>query len=406
MGWLVERVPAIVLSHTIDVRIRVSRYEAVTDANRWIEAKGMLDRRLVLVTGAGASVALGKDRELPLMTGWADAISTALDEVEPTLASALNLNPGMSSEDFERTLGELLSAFRAVSLIKRYIYIGRVGPQGVQSGIQEWIRYAENREPRVIEAINRSLWNEFGLERIDVPSAVTTYRNLCNGLKAGSRNPATQLFSVTTNYDRSGQEAWSGVGFEVDDGGRQRLQGGSRYLDLRTVKPWKAERTVAHLHLHGAVGWYRTSHGIRIDPADRDFDDRLVPAVLYPDPHKDPYSESEPGVLALWETFAQGLEGATHLLVIGHSLHDRPLVNAIRERLGKGELRLAVTFLEKKPSSADDLAEQLRQAGIDLDGDVSLIPIFFGPDARFELLTRWIEGATVRADGTITTAQT
>ncbi|MDP9401783.1 MAG: hypothetical protein M3P85_00285, partial [Actinomycetota bacterium] len=37
MGWLVERVPAIVLSHTIDVRIRVSRYEAVTDANRWIE---------------------------------------------------------------------------------------------------------------------------------------------------------------------------------------------------------------------------------------------------------------------------------------------------------------------------------------------------------------------------------
>ncbi|MDP9403153.1 MAG: hypothetical protein M3P85_07410, partial [Actinomycetota bacterium] len=39
MGWLVERVPAIVLSHTIDVRIRVSRYEAVTDANRWIEAK-------------------------------------------------------------------------------------------------------------------------------------------------------------------------------------------------------------------------------------------------------------------------------------------------------------------------------------------------------------------------------
>ncbi|MDP9389443.1 MAG: helix-turn-helix domain-containing protein, partial [Actinomycetota bacterium] len=41
MGWLVERVPAIVLSHTIDVRIRVSRYEAVTDANRWIEAQSV-----------------------------------------------------------------------------------------------------------------------------------------------------------------------------------------------------------------------------------------------------------------------------------------------------------------------------------------------------------------------------
>lgn len=364
----------------------------------------MLDRRLALVTGAGAAVALGKNRELPLMTGWADAISTALDDVEPTLASALNLSPGMSGEDFERTLGELFAAFRAVPLIKRYIYIGRVGPQGVQSGIHEWIGRAENREPRITEAINRSLWNEFGLERIDVPSAVTTYRNLCSSVKAGPRNAETQLFSVTTNYDRSGEEAWAGVGFEVDDGGRQRLQGGSRYLDLRTMKPWKTDRTVAHLHLHGAVGWYRTSYGIRIDPADRDFDDRLVPAVLYPDPNKDPYNESESGVLSLWEKFTHGLEGATHLLIIGHSLHDRPLVGAIRERLGKGKMRLAVTFYEKEPSSADDIAEQLRQAGLDPDGDVSLVPITFGPTARFDLLTRWIEGGTVRADGTVTTA--
>lgn len=266
-----------------------------------------IERRLLLVTGAGASVELGRDRPLPVMAGWADAISTALDAVEPGLADALHLGPGMSGEDFERTLGELFSAFRSVPLVKKYVYIGRVGPQGVESGIHQWIKYAERREPQVVEAINRSLWSEFGLARVDIDNAVATYTDLCGSLRALPADATTQLFSVTTNYDRLGEEAWAGVGFDVDDGSQQRLQGGSRYLDLRNVRPWKDPMTVPHLHLHGAVGWYRTNQGICIDPADRDFDDRQVPAVLYPDPNKDPYNETDVGVVALWEKFGEAL---------------------------------------------------------------------------------------------------
>jgi hypothetical protein len=335
-----------------------------------------------------------------MMGDWADAIADTLDEAEDALAEALNLNRGMSGEDFERTLGELFSAFRSVTLVKKYIYIGREGPKGVRGGIREWIRFAEQREPKVIAAINRSLWSEFGLARVDVEAAMNTYRELSRALDALPAEKSTRLFSVTTNYDRSGEEAWAGVGFDVDDGGRQRLQGGSKYLDLRTVRPWSVPATVPHLHLHGAVGWYRTSQGIRIDPADRDFDDREVPAVLYPDPNKDPYNEGDASVVALWEKFGEALQDATHIIVVGHSLHDKPLVDALAATAKRPGVRLAVTFYGSSPADAEAVAGQLSVAGLGHSEDVSLIPIDFHAEGDFSLVGRWIEGSVVQADGT------
>jgi hypothetical protein len=46
--------------------------------------------------------------------------------------------------------------------------------------------------------------------------------------------------------------------------------------------------TVPVLHLHGAVGWYRTRRGIEIHPADQPYNPALgQPALLMPDPGKD-----------------------------------------------------------------------------------------------------------------------
>jgi hypothetical protein len=83
------------------------------------------------------------------------------------------------------------------------------------------------------------------------------------------------------------------------------------------------------LHLHGAVGWYQRADGsIAQQPPDQGYNPTLgTPVFLPPDPAKDPSNDA--AVSAIWSQFEEALRGATHLLVVGHSLRDEPLVRAV-----------------------------------------------------------------------------
>jgi hypothetical protein len=58
----------------------------------------MPGRRIVVVTGAGASRNLGAKGELPLMADWAGILVEDVDKAEPGLASAIGLSSGLGAQ--------------------------------------------------------------------------------------------------------------------------------------------------------------------------------------------------------------------------------------------------------------------------------------------------------------------
>lgn len=356
------------------------------------------ERRLLLVTGAGASVHFGTDdRPLPLMNGWSDALVDALNDREATLASTIKLQKGLSGEDFEEALGAFLRWTQTFDATQRFIHVGRQRADiGASGEVSTWLTIARQRSRTIVQAINSSLWDEFGLGRVDDTKATNTYRQLFEALDAPPGG-STRLFSATTNYDRSGEAVLSEVGFTADTGARGR-PGRTQRLDVDQIDVWGDPSTVPHLHLHGAVGWYRDQGGgIRVQPADDEYDDRRTPAVLYPDPDKDPLGETEVGVHLLWRKFNNALESASHVLVLGHSLHDSALVNALAGCLTQ-QTRLAFCFHQ----DAKRVQKALKRHGVfrTHQGDVSFIPMDFQPGYDFAGVKEWIEGSHIRIDGT------
>ncbi len=372
-------------------RDRQAEFDAATPADGSMSSG---EKRILIVTGAGASRRLGAGGPMPLMSDWSDALVDAMNDEEPTLAeNVLRLSKGLAGDEFEETLGAFLRWSQTLDETERFVQLGRVDPSGVSSDLMTWIAHARNRLPRMIKAINRSLWSEFGLNRVDIDIAANAYRELCRALGALPEQRDTKLFSVTTNYDRSGEAAWELVGFKCDDGGRRRRPGGSMLLEVDQVRPWGTANTVPHLHLHGAVGWYRDGAGIRIEAADRPFDERQTPVVLYPDPVKDPTNDAD--VQALWKILDEAIAEATHVLVLGHSLHDRPLLNRLATAAGR--VRFAIGFY----SDPDDLSARLPLPLQRHDIDLSLVRVDFHPEGDFSGLTGWIRGGTVNKDQTV-----
>jgi hypothetical protein len=357
------------------------------------------EHRLVLVTGAGASVHFGADgRSLPLMADWSDALVTALDRAERGLAATMGLRAGLKGDEFEEVLGAFLRWIQTFDATERFMKVGRPGPDTpITSEIVRWLSLARDRTRTIVRAVNVSLWREFSLNRVDTATATNSYESLLKALRAVPGKGSTTLFSATTNYDRSAEVALGELGFSVDTGARS-VRGRTDRLDIDAIQPWSDPKTVPHLHLHGAVGWYRDpERGIRVDPADRDYDDRLTPAVLYPDPDKDPLGEGEVGVNALWNKFADALESATHVLVLGHSLHDRPLLDALFQNTARNT-RLAFTFHH----DAEPIVKRLKSYRTAIaNREVSLVSMDFQPKHDFSSLRAWIDGGLVRKDGTV-----
>jgi hypothetical protein len=278
---------------------------------------------------------------MPLMRDWSDALVQALEDEEERLSEACHLQEGMSPEEFEQNLGLLVRWDQVRHLQDRFKVLSGPQPMSFNQYQTEAIENSDRRMKTVMATINATLHDQFGLGRVDNELAASAYRALLRHFK----NPA--LVVATTNYDRSAEAALSEIGHNVDTGFRSAPERTPRLRPTGMVSDQPVGIPV--LHLHGAVGWYERDGNVENHFGDQPYNPSLgVPAVLYPDPDKDPTSSAY--VSLLWSEFRTALDGADVVLVIGHSLNDRPLVGELREIARKK--RVGITYCADQDAEA------------------------------------------------------
>lgn len=314
---------------------------------------------VLIVLGAGASRDLGSGRPMPLMPDWSNALCEALDEAERDLASACRLEPGMDGPTFETNLGLLLrwQAFR--HLEERFEGLGGPAVGHVKQAIPEARRNTDLRLKTIMEVINSSLYHQFGQRRVDTKHTSAAYGQLLRELGDSS------LIIATTNYDRAAESGLRQAGRKTNTG----FSGMPEMTPSLSPQGMVEGRDTAIpvLHLHGAVGWYERDGVVSDHYADRPYNPTLgTPVVLYPDPEKDPTSNAH--VQELWDEFERAVEVADLILVIGHSLHDPALVDALGAA-GAAGTPVIVSYLDDKDESRID----------ELLFDALVVQMRFGP---------------------------
>jgi hypothetical protein len=276
----------------------------------------------------------------------------------------------MSGAEFEQAVGLLLRWQQIRHLEERFAGLGGapVGTQ-VEPVIQARQRTVE-RLQKIMQVIHQTLYDGFGQGRVDDRQASEAYDALLGHLDVSG------LVVATTNYDRAGEAALTLLGRNVDTGFRT-IPGRTPTLDVHELVA--RENVTPYLHLHGSVGWYERGGVVYDHAADQPFNPTLgTPVVLYPDPDKDPTNDAI--VSDLWAELRSALRNADHVLVLGHSLHDPALVNAIQAAAPR---KLAVTILTN--DDADRVKERLPSAipmqidfGPELDIDTAAVAAFRG----------------------------
>lgn len=258
---------------------------------------------------------------MPLMRDWAGTLCEALDAEEPGLAQACGLDPEFDGPQFEEALGDLLIWNRMRPLEEKFEPLALNNFNGQP---REKLRMArKNTSDRLVKirsAVNGTLYRQFSHVAVDDARAVAAYGSLLKQL----RKPDVAI--ATTNYDRSAESALLKLGYSVVNG----FVGdppGRKIFEPASLAEMRG-KGVTLLHLHGAVGWYERNGEVVLDNADEDHDDsRGSPVVLYPERGKNP---SENVIVAeLWRELEFAVENARRVLVIGHSLHDQPLVDVL-----------------------------------------------------------------------------
>lgn len=297
---------------------------------------------------------------MPLMPDWSNALCEALDQAENGLAAACGLGPGMDGPSFERHLGLLLRWQGVRHLEKRFEGLGGAQPGGVLHGVREARANTQRRMETVMEVINSTLYEQFGQLQIDYDLATAAYSQILE------ETEGCQLVIATTNYDRAAESALRMVGRTTNTGfaGKPHM---TPALDPSGMME-SLEAEIPVIHLHGAVGWYELEGVVSDHYGDRPYNPTLgSPVVLYPDPDKDPTSDAL--VQQLWDQFARALEISDLILVIGHSLHDPALVEALRSAMANGT-RVVVSYLNDGEGEEVDL--QLP--------DARVVQMRFGPN--------------------------
>ncbi len=335
--------------------------------------------RCVVVTGAGASRELGLVQPLPLMEDWAQALCEELDGRESGLARAFGLSTEMSGQEFEELIGTFLRWRDVRPLNRRFRGLGGKQAGKLPQAVVQANALEDRRLTEIIAGINVTLYRMFSASAINEANAIDAYGNLLSHL--GSPKDLT---IVTTNYDPAAEIALAGLGLRPDTG-FDRPPGRAPLLNPHGLvqRARGAERDVPVIHLHGAVGWYEKEGTVHEQHQDQPFNPNLGrPVVLYPDPNKDPTRDAV--VQALWVEFDAALADATHVLVIGHSLHDPALVAKLRAASVNAQVGICVLDLHgpkavshgripKAPSR--EAKRVLRLMG----REAQVIPVLFGP---------------------------
>ena len=348
---------------------------------------------LVLITGAGASRELGREgHALPLMSDWCNEIILRLEQIESGVALAAGLHGGMTGEDFEEALGAFLRWQSGLPDTARFLPFGGPSPGSHESEqILRWLERCTTRGTQVIEVIHASLFDQFGEPAIDRNRAARAYESLLSTLAGGYG----AISVATTNYDFSAELALQSLGYSPRVG-RESDGFTTPRLHPQTLVGDAALPDVPVLHLHGAVGWYRSGDEILCEGIDQAYNRTLgQPALLLPDPNKDPAKAA--GVSALWDEFDIALRRASHILVVGHSLHDATLVDRLKIASARSGVRVALSYyappLGESSDEEDRRAVEERDRVRETVDSASPIGMRFGPDLFIDTsdLRSWLD---------------
>jgi hypothetical protein len=326
----------------------------------------MAEVRVVVITGAGASCALGDEAPMPLMNTWPTSLRDDLEAALGGSARVLGLDEEMTGEGFEDALGPFLQWQRSFHLNRKFRDFGGPSVGSHQGDVERWLDFNDTRGELVVETLRANLYRNFGRRAVSESKALAAWQQMDRAL--GGRK--TRKFFATTNYDPSLELAFNLMQYQPDDGFRRRLPVATPYFDATGIGTWKDEESrVVVLHLHGAVGWYRGADGrILYQAPDQNYNPTLgTPVILLPDPQKDPFIDAD--VSTIWSELTGAVREATHVLVIGHSLHDSALLRLLS---GRSTQRLAVLSPDANlyPEEITKMANIL-MTDFGPDGDVS-----------------------------------
>jgi hypothetical protein len=294
------------------------------------------------------------------MSDWSNALCDELDARERGLAGACRLDRDMDGPTFEENLGLLLRWQSVRHLEERFQALGGGSAWGVSGGVHEARRATDRRMAVVMEVLNSTLYEEFGQRQVSYKLARAAYSQVL--AEVGE----CRLIVGTTNYDRVAESAIELAGRPTSTG-FDGLPGMTPTLEPEGLVD-NAMSATPVIHLHGAVGWYEKDGVVSDHYGDRPYNPTLgTPVVLYPDPEKDPTSDSM--VQRLWAEFDRAIDVADLVLVVGHSLHDPALVSALSSATAGGATVVVGYFEEGGAERVDHLLP-----------DARVVQMNFGPE--------------------------
>lgn len=327
---------------------------------------------LVLVVGAGVSRNLSASSELmPLMADWNETLRQALTEQDSALAPMVGIHHGQSGPKFEKAIGDFLTWRRSIDLSAQFLSFGFQSQTPTDT--QGWRAQADFRAGQIVTALRQTLYDQFGMDRISTVAAKQAYEQLFDGLDLVNGGSLT---IATTNYDPAVEIALAELERKPQIGAHDG-PGGLTFLDPENlISSCRAGSGTPVLHLHGKVGWYtQEDASVQIHSPQHAYNDSAgTPTVLWPDPEKNP--TLEPGIRSLWEQFDSALGQATHILVIGHSMHDPFLLDRLR-RAGSARRAVAVHPSE----DGDAMKAKFPEA--------TMLEIDFGPQPDLDRIKEW-----------------
>jgi hypothetical protein len=184
------------------------------------------DIELVLVTGAGASVALGVNgTRIAAMKDWANNLSGALTTRDPAIALLVGLRLGMEGTEFEQQLGRFFASARAFRdarelMINTSHFMSTLplplGALGTRANIEDWHRQATFKIEQVSEVVHETLYSLFGRPSFDLRRAQSSYLELLEAIGDWARRSELGLRNDQLRHDRRrgtrGSELSDGVG--------------------------------------------------------------------------------------------------------------------------------------------------------------------------------------------------
>jgi len=351
------------------------------------------DLDAVLVTGAGASCPFGT----PLMGAWCESLVRKLASAGPGYREATGLSVNLGPEDFERVLGEFLHQVQAWEEIRPLVPFtmglqpgqansGHLGADGVLPG---WHNTTKIHLDKIVELIRASLYELFAGSNIKLQEATSAYSHLLTALGV---TPASRLVYATTNYDTIGESALSQLGFRPDWGELPAIESNSEHqLDVTHLVD-AVPRSTPVLHLHGRVGWYRRQSGeVYASYAKAHEAGYGVPIVMLPDLNK-AYAD-DVLISNIWSELDTALPRAKRVFVLGHSLHDAPLVEAIARNVDPARVMVAIYGAGNPPNPSGG-TESTQQKAIDHGWHTTLMD--FGPalSYRSDQIASWLARTT------------